>query len=103
MTNSPSAIPDTPLETNEEYEVIYRTTHDRAFDGLDVSVALALEEAIGADAVQIIAGFSTYADPDPLNRLFQGDSNDDCTGMVNLAMEGYRVLIRRNGEIVIYR
>lgn len=72
-------------------------------DGLDVTIAMALERATEMSATEIISDFSQYADPDALNRLFRVPPDEDplLSGQVTLAIEGHHVRIASDGVIDI--
>lgn len=97
--------PGSSASTDGEREPTYRAHHDMTEDGLTVTVAMALEEATGVEATQVISDFSTYVDPDALCRLFRvrPDVLVRETGRVDLLIEGHDVRIYSDGDIEIRR
>lgn len=98
-TSDPSVVP------SGSGEVVHRTRHDVTEDGLTVSIAMALEEAIGVPATETISNFSSYADPDALCRLFRTPAVTDGepNGRVRLRIEGHDVLVYSDGEVEVRR
>lgn len=72
-------------------------------DGLDVTIAMALERATGMSASEVISDFSQYADPDALSRLFRVPPDEDplLSGQVTLTIEGHDVRVASDGVIEI--
>lgn len=87
----------------EGEEGVYRTHHDMSTDGLTTTISIALAELSGGAESELISDFSTYADPDALDRLFRtkpGSSTRD-DGRVSLRIEEYWVTVRSDGTILI--
>ena len=80
----------------------YYTHHD--WDGaamLSTTVVHALADVMGRDATD--AGFvlSDSVDPDALDRIFEQTADGALSGHVAFTVEGYRVTVYSDGEIVI--
>lgn len=105
MTNTHTSPSGSSSEQEQEREVISSTSHDMTDWGLDVHIALALEEATDLEAADVITDFSKYVDPDALNRLFQTPHQEDdhVTGIVEFAIEEYDVVVMSDGTVEILR
>lgn len=92
------------LSLEYDAEGVYRTEHDMTSDGLCLTITEALAEIEGVDPAELIDGFSKYADPDALNRLFRVRPNGehrDLEGHVELEIRGADVTVHADGEIEI--
>lgn len=90
-------------EIVEDEEGVYRTHHDMSTDGLTTTISIALAEVSDGEETALISDFSTYVDPDALDRLFRtkpgSGTRED--GRVALHIEGHWVTVRSDGTILI--
>lgn len=92
------------LSLTEDTEGVYRTQHDLETDGLCLTITEALAEIKGVNPATLIDDFSTYADPDALNRLFRVKPNGehrDPAGQLELEIHEADVTVHADGEIEI--
>lgn len=92
------------LSLTRDAEGVYRTEHDLTTDGLCVTLTEALAEIKDEDPATFISDFSTYADPDALNRLFRVRPNGehrDLGGSLTLEIQDADVTVHADGEIEI--
>ena len=71
-------------------------------EGVATAVVEAIAETTGAGVTAF--ALSEYVDPDALNALFRPRPNGAprATGRVSFPVEGHRVVVRADGEILVY-
>lgn len=104
-SRSPSGlVTESSVDVARGDDGVYRVRYDRDGGDLTITITEALVAIGDLDPIDIIDNFSTYADPDALNRLFRHLPNGEPRapgGHVHLSIEGYDVTIRSTGVIEI--
>jgi hypothetical protein len=98
---APHADSRPPSQTNERH---YFVSHDPDSPSkLSTTVVHALADVMGADVTDAGFTLSDSVDPDALDRIFSptADGTERQSGHLAFTVEGYRVTVYGDGEIVI--